>query len=338
MTVNQAAFARVLKSIVVSIILIMLVAAAMDENPIVVLTSLARGAFGSWSSVGYTLYYATPLIFTGLSVAWCFQSGLFNIGAEGQMTIGGIAMMATSLAMKDCSPFVVWPCALVAGFVGGGLWGSIAGVAKATRNVHEVLSTILLNFIAYGLAGFYILHIARDYQSTGPETLPLPEIFRLPALYGDGPANSTLFIAIVVAFIFHFILWKTRVGFYQRMIQSAPKLAMYSGASPKKLIITSFFISGGIAGLAASNDVLSFVLRLREGFTAGAGFIGIAVALIGRNSAFGIVVAAIIFGALQKGSIDLELDTQNISRDMAVVIQAIIVLVVASEKLLERKK
>lgn len=311
------------------------VALFVGENPLRVIEILVVGAFGSWTSVGDTLFNATPLIFTGLSVAWALQAGLFNIGAEGQMAFGGWAMLLTGIALQNFSPPIALTGAICAGFLFGGLWGAAAGWIRAYRGTHEVLATILLNFISYGFVAFQIVHVLRDKSSQAPETVALPRAMALPLLSGLGGMSSlnlSFVIGILVSIVAGITIKYTKFGFRQRMVGGAPLVAKEAGANVQRHIVLAMFMAGGFAGIAGMNEILHYSLRLKEGFTAGAGFIGIAVALMGRKSALGIVLSAILFGSLQKGSLSLDIETEKISRDITLVIQAGIILAIVSEK------
>lgn len=314
---------------------------ALGESPLHVATVLINGAFGTPTALGYTLYYATPLILTGLSVSWALRAGLFNIGAEGQMTMGGIAMAAVGIQLSHLPAVLAWPIAMLAGFAAGGMWAWIVAWLKVRRGVHEVLGSILFNFLSYGFAGFFILDIFRNSASQNPETLEIGEGFRLSALAdligigGTSPLNLAFPMALVVAVIVDVLLQKTVFGLKTRWVGGAPEFAKRSGISLSATTLRTFAISGGLAGLAGASVVLGYMHKAREGFAGGAGFVGIAVALLGGSRAAGVVAAAILFGALQKGSLDLDLDTEKISRDLAGVVQALIVLAVASRSLLE---
>ena len=308
-------------------------AAVLGENPIHVLNVIIRGSLGSPTQIGYSLYYATPLLLTGLSVAWAFRAGLFNIGAEGQMALGGVAMAAVGILLPGLHGSIAIPLAFFAAFITGGVWGGLAGWIKAKRGCHEVLSTILLNFIAYGLSSFFILSVFKSFDSQVPETQPIGlgyQIASMSWLGGESPLNWAFPISIVFVCIYAFVFSKTRLGFYQKMVGGAPEVGRRAGINMDRQTILAMFIAGGFAGMAAMSPVMGFAMKTREGFTSNAGFVGIAVALLGRNRPLGIVLAALLFGILSKGALDLDLDTDKVSRDLATVIQALIVLAVAS--------
>lgn len=312
----------------------MLIAAALGESPIHVVGVLLNGAFGSATQIGYSLYYATPLLLTGLSVAWAFRAGLFNIGAEGQMALGGLAMSVAGILVPGLPWFLALPFALSFAFLVGGMWGAIAGWIKAKRGCHEVLTTILLNFIAYGISSFFILSVFKNPDSQVPETAVVGsgyQIAQLTWIGGTSPVNMSLFLSLVLIGVYGFVFSRTRFGFYQKLAGGAAEVGRRAGISMDRQTILAMFFSGGIAALAAASPVLGFAYKTREGFTSNAGFIGIVVALLGRNSPVGLVLSALLFGVLTKGALDLDLDTKYVSRDLATVIQALVVLAVSSQ-------
>jgi simple sugar transport system permease protein len=192
-----------------------------------------------------------------------------------------------------------------------------------------------LNFVAYGLVSFFILSVFKNPESQVPETSPVGPGYQIPAMSfigGMSPLNWSFVISMACVLAYGFLFSRTRLGFYQKMAGGAPDVGRRAGISMDRQTILAMFIAGGIAGLAGASPVLGYAFKTREGFTAGAGFVGVAVALLGRNSPIGIILAALLFGVLTKGSLDLDLDTDKVSRDLAIVIQAFIVLAVASQK------
>lgn len=325
-------------AIVVGLVVALGLSALLGENPLLVAEVMLRGSVGSPTALGYSLFYATPLIFTGLAVAWALKGGLFNIGAEGQMTIGGVAMAVTGILFQDCSAWLAWPLALGSGFVAGAFWGWIVGWLKVNRGVHEVLGSILLNFISYGIAGLLILNIFRNAESPNPETVAVGSGFEFSLLHmigGTSPLNIAFVFALIAAGLFDFFIRRSKAGLYLRWVGGSPEFARRSGVSISRVTIRAMMISGGLAGLAGASVILGYMHKAREGFAGGAGFVGIAVALLGRSNAWGVVAAGLLFGCLQKGSLDLDIDTENISRDLAVVIQALIVIAVAARPVIE---
>jgi ABC-type uncharacterized transport system permease subunit len=312
-------------------------AMALGEGALEVAKIIWLGAWGSTTALGYSLYYATPLVFTGLAVAWAMRVGLFNIGAEGQMTMGGIAMVALGILLPGLPSIVAWPLALFLGAVVGAAWAAIPAWFKVRRGTHEVLVCILMNFVAYGVGGFLILHLFRNPESQNPETLAIGSGFQWPQLAwmgGQSPLNATLGLAFVIVLVLSWLSGSTRFGLRQRWVGGAAEFAERSGVSPTRHQVVAMLISGALAGMAGSSILLGYLHKAREGFAGGAGFIGIAVALLGGLRPWGVLAAAVLFGGLQKGAIDLDLDTEKISRDLATVMQAMVVVAVAALPLL----
>jgi ABC-type uncharacterized transport system permease subunit len=326
-------------AIVLGITMCLGIAAVLGENPVHVLNILIQGAFGSFSDLGYTLFYATPLIFTGLSVAVAFHCGLFNIGAEGQLYIGALVLAIVGIQLPHISPLLAVPVGILAAFSGGALWGSVAGLLKGYRGSHEVIVTIMLNFIAYSTAGFFIMHVYKNPLTQNPETAEVGQNYFLPLMgniFGSSPLNSAFFLALLTAFIVWILLFKTSWGFEMRLVGSKPETARRAGINVRRRVVEAMCLSGGLAGLVAVNEIMGFSHKFRDQFSSGYGFVGIAVALLGRNRPVGIILAALLFGALQKGSLELEIDTEKITRDLVVVMQALIILFVASENMWRR--
>lgn len=322
----------VISSIGAALIVCLIFSYLIGENPLVVLTSLIHGATGNVSNLGYTLFYATPLIWTGLSVAVAFHAGLFNIGAEGQLYFGALVMTSFALAFPKF-PFAI-PLGIIASFIGGGFWGAIAGYLKAYRRNHEVIVTIMLNFISYAFCSFAILHLIKNPLSPNPESAEVGGSYFLSGLgkiSETSPVNLSFPLALLTSGIVWFLLYRTTWGFNVRLCGASPETAKRSGVDVKKYIFQAMTISGGLAGLVAVNEVMGSAHKFRDQFSSGYGFMGIAVALLGKNRPLGIILAALVFGALQKGSLDLELDTERITRDLALIIEALIILFVASQ-------
>ncbi|UXR65328.1 ABC transporter permease [Bdellovibrio bacteriovorus] len=307
------------------------------ENPWNVFTILVRSAFGSMYDLGLTLSYTTPLIFCGLSVAIGFHAGLFNIGAEGQMTMAVVTAAAVGVLLPDV-PFPLAPVlAVLAALIAGGLWGWIAGWLRAVRGSHEVIITIMMNFIAAGLAGWFALKIIPNPDSQNPETaLVSPNyMFKdydlVARLFPDTPANASLVFAIVIAVLMWIFLWKTAWGFKLRAVGSNPEAAHRAGISEKKVQIAAMTLAGALAGFVALSEVVGSAGQYRIGFSPDYGFIGIAVALMASNNPLGIIVSAFLMGALHKGASDLDLETSTITRDFSRIIQALVILGVVAQ-------
>jgi ABC-type uncharacterized transport system permease subunit len=305
------------------------------ENPWHVLRILGKSAFGSGYDVGMTLFYTTPLIFTGLSVAVPFQAGLFNIGAEGQLTLGALAAAVVGAIW----PTLPWPLAPVlaglAAFFAGAVWGWLPGWLRAKRGSHEVINTIMLNFIAAGIASYVTLYLLKNPDTQNPETRPIGAGYLIHqfAIFGGAPLSTALPLAIFVVGLVWILLWRTVVGFEMRAVGQNETAARAAGIDAGRMRILSMALAGGLAGLVGVGEVLGNAGKFRLGFSPEYGFMGIAVALLGRNQPGGVVAAALLFGALHKGSADLDLETEHVTREVSLILQALIILSVSAEGL-----
>ncbi len=313
-----------------------LVILAIGENPWEALKVMVTGALGSSYGWGFTLYYATNFIFTGLAVAVAYHAGLFNIGGEGQATLGGLGVALACLYV----PWPHWSLALIGVAVTaacfGALWAFVPAWLQAKRGSHIVITTIMFNFIAAALLNYLLVNKLRPLGSMDPATPRFPESVHLPSvsdmLAGLGlewgkhtPANITLFIALAACVAVWFLIWRTRLGYEIRAFGKSEPAALYAGISPVRITIVAMLISGGLAGLMAINNVMGEAERLVMNSVEGAGFIGIAVALMGRNHPLGVLLAALLFGFLYQGGGELALWT-TIPRELITVIQALVIL------------
>lgn len=307
------------------------------ENPWTVFMILVRSAFGTNYDLGLTLSYATPLIFCGLSVAVAFHAGLFNIGAEGQLTVAVVTAAAVGVLLPQI-PFPWAPIfAFSAALAAGAFWGWIAGVLRAHRGSHEVIMTIMLNFIAAGLASWMALEIIPNPHSQNPETAIVSSqyLFKdydlIAKYFPDTPVNAALGFALLFAILMWILLWKTTWGFELRAVGENPEAARRAGISEKKIQMLAMALAGALAGCVALSEVMGSSGQYRVGFSPDYGFIGIAVALLANNNPLGVVAAAFLMGALHKGATDLDLETSTITRDFSRIIQAFIILGIATQ-------
>lgn len=313
-----------------------LVILAIGENPWVALTTMIQGSLTSSYGWGYTLYYTTNFIFTGLAVAVAYHASLFNIGGEGQAMLGGLGVALVCLAF----PWPHWTLALPAAMVGaalfGAAWAFIPAVLQAKRGSHIVITTIMFNFIAAALLNYMLVDVLKPAGSQDPATANFPAGTHLPSIsdmaamigidWGQNtPANIAFFIALLACVFVWVLIWKTRLGYEIRALGRSEPAAKYAGISPVRIIIVTMMISGALAGMMAINNVMGEAERLVLNSTEQAGFIGIAVALMGRNHPIGILIAALLFGFLYQGGSELALWT-TIPRELIVVIQALVIL------------
>jgi general nucleoside transport system permease protein len=303
------------------------------ENPWHVLKILARGAFGSRYDLGMTLFYATPLVFTGLSVAVAFQAGLFNIGAEGQLTLGALAAAAVGALWpglwSPVAPFVAGLAALAAGTA----WGAIPGWLRARRGSHEVVNTIMLNFVAAGLASYVALYLLKNPDSQNPETRPIGAAYSIAqfGFFDRAPVSAALPLAALAVMAVWVLMSRTVLGFEMRAVGQSESAARAAGIDAGRIRIIAMSLAGGLAGLVGVGEVLGNAGNFRVGFSPEYGFMGIAVALLGRNQPFGVLAAALLFGALHKGTAELDLETEHVTRELSLVLQALIILSVSAD-------
>ncbi len=309
----------------------------VGESPVEAARLMLRGAFGYGEGLGFTLYYATNFVFTGLAVAVAFHGGLFNIGGEGQAYLGGLGVALVALNLQAVFPW--WlnlPLAMLASFSCGALWALIPAVLQAKRGSHVVITTIMFNFIAASLMVYLLVGPLKAPGQMAPETRTFTEGAQLPKLdglfealgldLGGAPLNVSFLVALLAAVAVWVLIWRTRLGYEIRTLGHSPRAARYAGMRETRLIVVAMMISGGLAGLMALNPVMGDQARLQIEFPAGAGFVGIAVALMGRAHPAGIVPAAILFGVLYQGGAELAFDMPAISRDMIVIIQGLVIL------------
>ena len=309
--------------------------AFVGENPLEVLYLLGRSAFGSTYDLGMSLFYATPLVFTGLAVSIAFRAGLFNIGAEGQLTLGALAAAVAGILL----PNLPWPLSIFAAclfaMLAGGLWGGVAGVLKASRGSHEVITTIMLNFVAAGIASWVTLSFVRNTETQNPESLAVGESWLLkPLEWFDGaPLTSAWFLALFFVGLVWVLLQKSVWGFKLRAVGQSEPAATVAGISVARVQVQAMMLSGAVAGLAGIGEVFGNAGKFRLGFSSDYGFMGIAVALLARGQPLGVLFSAILFGAMHKGAADLDFETENVTRDLAVVLQACVILMVCADGL-----
>jgi ABC-type uncharacterized transport system permease subunit len=340
----KSLFASSLKSIagvVLGLSLGLIVCYFAGESPLKVLQVLFQSSFGSGYDFGMTMFYTAPLLLTGLAVAIPFRAGLFNIGGEGQLLVGALAAAWAGVLGKDLqSPALAILFATTAAFFAGGIWGAIPGYLKAKRGSHEVITTIMMNFIAAGLTSYFTLYVIKDLNSSQAESIQLSSVFHLkPFLVFNGaPMGELIFVLIAIVLVVHYWLRNSVRGYEMKAVGENEVAAETYGISKQKSWIFAMFMAGGMAGLVGVVEVLGNSHRFKLGFSADFGFVGIAVALLARGNIMGIIPSAFLFGILQKGSASLDLETEKVTRDLAYIIQGLIILGVAAEGLFERKK
>ena len=304
---------------------------SFGQSPAAVYRLLLDGTWGNAYGFGQVLYKATTLTFTGLSVALALRAGLFNIGAESQLAAGGFAAALVGLALPAGIPaLLALPLYVLAAAIAGGVVGSVPGMLKARFGAHEVITTIMLNFIVLALLNYLIstrfsvhdtLHTADIRSGTMPRLADV-----MPAFHGSA-ANTVLLIALLVVAASWWFLFRTRAGFELRAVGLQPQAAEYGGVRVGRVWWTSMALAGAVAGVGGLNYVLGYKHYYEEGFSAGAGFLGIAVALVGRNHPIGIVIAAILFATLSQGGLAVN---ALVPKQMVDVLQAVVIISMAT--------
>jgi general nucleoside transport system permease protein len=323
-------------NLVVALLLSGVIVRLLGESPVAALKLMLSGSVASSEGIGYTLYYATNFIFTGLAVAVAYHAGLFNIGAEGQAYIGGLGVGLVALWLGDSPAWVVLPLAIVAGAVFGAAWAFVPAWLQARRGSHIVITTIMFNFIASALMTYLLVNVLIKSGQQSPETREFgPQAFMPSAevLFGKfglhlarTPLNFAFVLALLASAGVWIFLWRTRWGYALRVAGENPSAAAYAGIAPSRVVVGAMVLSGALAGSLALNELLGSQHRILLDFPGGAGFVGIAVCLMGRNHPVGIVLAAILFGTLYQGGSQLSFDMPKINRDMVVVIQGLVIL------------
>ena len=300
---------------------------AIGERPGEIYALMLRESLGTGYGLGQTLFRATPLIFTGLAVALGFRAGLFNIGAEGQITLGALAAALTGVALAAWLWPLLLPACLLAAALAGGLWGALPGALKARFGAHEVINTIMLNFIAFALVswlGHFVFQPATVRTAAIGPGAELPRLERLWGALHGAPANAALPLALIGAAATFVLLFRTRRGYALRAVGLNAPAAEYGGIAIGATQTLAMALSGAMAGLGGVNFVLGYKHFFEQGFSGGAGFIGIAVALLGRNHPVGVTVAALFFGALAYGGLVIN---ARVPKELVEILQALVILI-----------
>jgi simple sugar transport system permease protein len=317
----------------------------LGANPIEAYTALVKGAFGSQNALADTLVKATPLLLVALGICIAFRAGVVNIGGEGQLVAGAILGTLVGLAFPGAPGIVVIPLAMVAGFIGGAIWGGIPGVLKAYYNVNEILSTIMLNIIAvqgmnYLLREPMIDPAQAQLASRIPQTARLAQAFDLPRLVPTRLHFGAL-LAVILAFVVYIYLWRTTSGYRIRAVGLNPDASRYAGINVKRNIVLALLLSGAFAGLAGAIQVYGVHHRMftdgsAVGFTGSAGFNGIVTALFGKLNPLGAIPASVIFGGLIVGANSLQRAMQ-VPAALVTALNGLVVVFVVSSDIFSRR-
>lgn len=306
-----------------------LLIALIGRNPIDAYGALLQSSFGDGFALGETLESATPLIFTGLALAIGFQARLLNIGAEGQFLMGALA--AVWVAINVSAPGVVLVIlALAAAAMAGGLWAGIAGVLKATRQVHEVISTIMLNFIAIFFINFMVTGPMQEVSDLDiPQTAPIDPSVELPRIFPPSRLSAGFLIALAAAFGVWWLIRRAPLGYELRAVGHNAAAASQAGIVPGRITVLAMAIGGAMAGLGGGVVILGLLHRFPQGYIPGFGFTAIAISLLGRNTVPGVIAASVLFGALAQGARGMQ-TIADVPRDTLLVIQALVIFFVSA--------
>lgn len=306
-------------------------------SPVEALTALATGAAGSPEALLRSLAKATPLLLSGLAVAVALRCGLFNIGAEGQILVGGLAAAWVGGMDWDAPAWVHAPAALLAGALAGAAWGAVPGILRGWRGTHEVIVTIMMNYIAIHLTHYLVNGPLRDPTTMAVATRPVHEAARLWSLPGGTQFSAGFFLALAAAAAVAVMFGRSALGYEIRAVGQGPRAARAAGVPVALTMVRAMCISGALAGLAGAVEVLGVHRRFFDAFSPGYGFDSIAVALLGGLSAWGVTLSSVLFGGLAAGSVYMEGWTAT-PRQVAGVVQAVVIVAAGSRLLRQRRR
>lgn len=328
--------ARTTRDLLVALVVVFgvggLAMAAAHGNPVDGFAALWNGALGNPSEVAETLVQTTALLFPALGIALAFRAGLFNIGAEGQLVLGGLAAGYLGTALPLPGPILI-PVVLLCAAIAGGAWGGLAGFLRARFGANEVIATLMLNVVAALLAAYLVGGPLKAPGAPASETPLLPPAAWLPALVPDTRLTIGFVLAVAVAFVLRFVLARTVFGFELRAAGEAPEAARRAGVDLARTALVAMALSGAIAGLGGATIVMGVLHRFNGGLSPGYGFIGIAVALVGNLDPLFIIVAAFAFGILQSGAIAMQAEAQ-VPRDVVSLIEGLVIIALAGRRVI----
>jgi len=322
-------------SVIIAIIIGSIIMIITGFNPITAYVSLFIGAFGSVNNIANTLANSVPLILTGLGVAISFRAGLFNIGAEGQYWIGAIVGVWIGYHFQGLPWYIHIPFALVAAMIAGGLWaGIIPGFAKAYTGAHEVITTMMMSYIAIYFSHFLLEFGPMMEKGSIPQSPKIQASAVIPFMVKNTQLSYGIFIALIAAAFVYWLMFKTTWGFEMRAVGLNQRASKYAGMNVPFNIVLSLGLSGMFAGLAGAVQMLGVQHRLYDSFTSGYGYTAIVVALLAKNNPIGVIFAAILFAALGTGSQLMQLNAQ-VPGQLADVITGLIIFFVAADKIIK---
>jgi len=322
----------ILAALILGAVLLLII----NVNPIEAYGVLLFGNLTSLYGISEILIKAVPLIMTGLAFAFAYRTGLFNIGAEGQMYVGAIAAVIVGLKFGHLSPFIAIPLALLAALVAGAIWGGIPGMLKAVFGSSEIIITIMLNYVAVYFLSYLVDKPLREKSGFYPQTDMIGENAFLPVLIPNTRLHLGFIIALLFAVLVYIILWRTKLGFELRAVGLNLHAAEYAGIDVRTKMFLALAISGALAGVAGFTEVGGIHHRLLDNFSKGVGFDGIAVALLGQATPLGVVLASLLFGLLQVGANSMQRSV-GVPANIVYILQGLIILFLLGGTILARR-
>jgi ABC-type uncharacterized transport system permease subunit len=297
------------------------------KNPLIAYWALVRGAFGSVDSIAFALNKSTPYILAGVGVAMCFRAKVINIGSEGQIAVGGIAASWVALNFSALPSFIVVTAALIAGATAGAIWSAIAGIMRLKRGVHEVLGTLMLNFIGLLIVSEVLRGPMGEPGAGFPQSPLFADNTWLPSLFPGIDMHAGILFALGAVVVCHLLLWHTPFGFRLRLLGASTSAAAYSGVSFAGTVFEVMLLAGGFAGLAGAIEVLGVHYRLIEGFSQGFGFNAVAVALLARLSPIAVFTSGLFFAFLEAGALAMQREV-GVPSSLVFIIQGLTIIFV----------
>ncbi|MHB0854578.1 MAG: ABC transporter permease [Rectinema subterraneum] len=323
-----------LVAILLSFLLVAVIMLILGYNPIEAYKALFEGAFGSSYSLSLTLSKSVPLIFVGLAVGFALQGGLFNIGGEGQIYIGGFVAAITGLLLSHTIPaFITLPVAVLSGMAGGFLWGGTIGLIKAKLNINEVIVAIMMNYIAQLMTSYFVNGPFIAAKSMTPQTEILPLNLQLPKIIPNTQLTTSLYIALIMCVLYGFVMKRTVFGFEVKAMGNNLHSAATGGIYVARNTVLIMALSGALAAMAGIFEVFGTYGRFIDGFSSGIGFTGIAIAFIGQSTPIGIILASLLFGSLQAGAMQMSM-MAGISANINNVIQGLVIVFIATPNII----
>lgn len=342
--VSGAKAKNILKSLYFPIIAIVmaligggLIISSLGFNPFSAYNYLLKGSFGNINAISETLVKACPVIFTGLSYAIASRCGLINLGAEGQLYMGALTATIVGTSLQGFPMIIHLPLTLIAGFLGGAVWGLIVGALKVKFGASELITTIMFNYIAINFISYCVTGPIKDTTGTFPQSKQILASSQLPRILPGTRLHAGVIVAILGIIFYYYFMWKTTKGYEMRVIGLNPTAGEYAGMNIKTNSVMAMFIAGGFAGLGGCIEIIGMQMRLMQNFSTGYGFDGIAVALLGANSPIGIALSGVLFGALRSGSGKMEM-LAKVPSAVIYMIQALIILFVVGRALFDFSK